>query len=166
MISMKHKISQFIHISLSEQKMACYEHDHLIGAYHVSTGKNGCGERVDSEQTPRGWHRVHSVIGNDAPINSVFVARVWTQEIYTEALAVENPNRDWILTRVIRLEGIEPLRNKGGDVDTLNRHIYIHGTPDTTKLGVPGSRGCVRMRNSDLVKFASWVSDNTLVYIE
>jgi lipoprotein-anchoring transpeptidase ErfK/SrfK len=98
--------------------------------------------------------------------NSVFVAREWTGEVYSDHLAQDNPGRDWILTRILQLDGLEPGRNKGGDVDSLRRYIYIHGTPDSTVLGVPGSRGCIRMRNKELICLAQWATTDTLVYIE
>jgi lipoprotein-anchoring transpeptidase ErfK/SrfK len=123
------------------------------------------GEQRDSFCTPRGWHKVHSIIGLEHLPNSVFVARQWTGEIYSEELATQFPDRDWILTRIVRLEGLEVGRNKGGDVDTFMRCIYLHGTPDTTKLGKPGSKGCIRLRNEEVVQVASWATTETLVYI-
>jgi lipoprotein-anchoring transpeptidase ErfK/SrfK len=124
------------------------------------------GEKMNSECTPRGWHKVHAAIGLDSPVNSVWVGRVWTGEIYNEELANQFPERDWILTRVIQLDGMEPGRNKDGDVDSLSRYIYIHGTPDSVVLGQPGSKGCIRMRNTDIIALAEWVTTETLVYIE
>ncbi len=61
---------------------------------------------------------------------------------------------------------MEPGRNKGGDVDSLKRYIYIHGTPDSVPLGTPGSRGCIRMNNKDIIELAQWVQQGTLVYIQ
>lgn len=159
-------INQFIFISVSQQIMHCFENDIAYKSYPISTGKNGLGEKNGSECTPRGWHRIHSKIGLDAKINSVFVSRQWTGEIYTPELAAQYPGRDWILTRILQLDGLEVGRNKGGEVDSLQRFIYIHGTPDTTELGKPGSRGCIRMRNSDLIELADWVAIDTRVCIE
>ncbi|MCL9685576.1 L,D-transpeptidase [Legionella maioricensis] len=158
--------SKIIFISTSKQEMTCFENDHLVSTYCVSTGKNGVGEKKNSECTPRGWHKVHSIIGMEHPINSVFVSREWTGEVYTEELATQFSDRDWILTRIIQLDGLEPGRNKGGDVDTLERYIYIHGTPDTTVLGVPGSHGCIRMNNKEIIDLGYWVTTETLVYIQ
>ena len=121
---------------------------------------------MGSEKTPRGWHRIHSIIGRDAKINSVFVSRQWTEEIYTPELADKFPDRDWILTRIIQLDGLEPGRNKNGQVDSLQRYIYIHGTPDTTEIFKPGSHGCIRMRNNDMVDLANWALVDTRVCIE
>ncbi|PJD95444.1 MAG: L,D-transpeptidase [Legionella sp.] len=160
------KGNQLIIVSVSEQKMICYEQDKVVNTYLISTGKNGVGELIHSECTPRGWHKVHAIIGLENEKNSVFVARQWTGELYSEALSTQHPNRDWILTRILQLDGLEPGRNKGGDVDSLNRYIYIHGTPDTTPLGIPGSRGCIRMNNSDIIVLAQWATTDTLVCIQ
>lgn len=158
--------NKIIFISADKQEMTCFEHDKLLFKYQVSTGKNGLGEKINSECTPRGWHKVHSVIGFENAINSVLVARKWTGEIYTDSLAKQFPDRDWILTRIIQLDGLEPGRNKSGDVDTLSRYIYIHGTPDSTPLGTPGSHGCIRMKNKEIIDLAAWVTTDTLVYIQ
>jgi hypothetical protein len=159
------QINKLIMISTNNQDMTCYENNEAIFHTQVSTGKNGVGEKVNSECTPRGWHKIHSIIGLEREVNSVFVARQWTGEIYSETLARDNPGKDWILTRILRLEGLEPGRNKGDDVDSFLRFIYIHGTPDSTSLGKPGSRGCIRMKNSDIINVASWATTDTLVYI-
>ena len=156
---------QLIIILAKQQLMHCYENDELNKIYPISTGKNGLGEEMGSECTPRGWHCIHSIIGLDNVINSVFVARQWTGELYSSELASKYPGRDWILTRILQLDGMEPGRNKGGQVDSLNRYIYIHGSPDTTLLGVPGSRGCIRMKNTDLIELADWVCVGTYVCI-
>jgi lipoprotein-anchoring transpeptidase ErfK/SrfK len=157
---------QFIIISAAEQLMHCYENDELFKTYSVSTGKNGLGELSGSECTPRGWHCVYSIIGLEHLVNSVFVGRCWTGEIYSSELASKFPDRDWILTRIVQLDGLEPGRNKGGDVDSLMRYIYIHGTPDTTPLGIPGSHGCIRMRNKDIIELAEWIKIGCPVCIE
>jgi len=157
---------QLIFVSTVKQRMTCFKADELELTYLVSTAKNGVGEQINSECTPRGWHKCHSVIGLENQVNSVFVGRVWTGEIYSEELAKEFPERDWILTRIIRLEGLESGRNKGEGVDSFDRFIYIHGTPDSTRLGQPGSHGCIRMNNAQIMELSCWVTTNTLVYIE
>lgn len=158
--------NQLIFISASQQRMHCFEQDRAYRSYTISTGKKGLGEKSGSECTPRGWHRIHSRIGLQAAENSVFVSRQWSGEIYTQTLAAQYPCRDWILTRILQLDGLEEGRNKGGDVDSLQRFIYIHGTPYITELGKPASHGCIRMRNSDMIELADWVVLGTLVYIE
>ncbi len=117
----------------------------------VSTGKNGVGERNGSEQTPRGWHTIRAKIGAGLPADTVLVGRRPTGEVYTPALRAEYPQRDWILTRILWLSGLEPGRNRLGQVDTMRRYIYIHGCPDTDPMGIPSSHGCVKMRNRDII---------------
>ncbi|OGS91803.1 MAG: peptidase [Gallionellales bacterium GWA2_60_18] len=120
--------------------------------YTVSTAANGAGETNGSYCTPRGRHVVRTKIGAGQPENAVFVRRRPTGEIYTPELGARSPERDWILTRILWLSGCEPGFNRLGGCDTMRRYIYIHGTPDDVPLGVPGSRGCIRMRNADLLE--------------
>ena len=157
---------QHIKVAVVTQKLEVYEDDKLLSSYAISTGKNGVGEQIDSGCTPRGLHQVYAIIGSDCLVNSVFIARKLTGEIYSQALANAFPDRDWILTRIIRLDGMEPGFNKGGEVDSLSRYIYIHGTPDETTLGVPGSKGCIRMRNHDIIVLADWINVGATVLIE
>ncbi len=132
----------------------------------VSTGRNGLGERRGSECTPRGWHYVRAKIGAGMPVNTVFVARRPTGEIYSPALRAAFPQRDWILTRILWLCGLEPGKNRLGEVDTMRRYIYIHGCPDEDPMGVPGSRGCIKLRNSDILRLFELVPVGTKVLIE
>lgn len=163
---MNNQSNQLLVVNAQAQTLIAYQGDQCRFSYRVSTGKNGLGERKNSFCTPRGWHQVHSIIGSDKPDNAVFVAREWTGEIYTPALAEQFPDRDWILTRIIRLEGMEPGRNQGGEVDTFERFIYLHGTPDSTPLGKPGSHGCIRLANQDIIELANWLEIGAKVFIE
>ena len=132
----------------------------------VSTARNGVGERVGSECTPRGRHIVRAKIGAGAPLNAVFVSRRPTGEIYSPGLRATFPDRDWILTRILWLSGLEPGKNRLGPVDTMRRYIYIHGCPDEDPMGVPGSRGCIKMRNAELVRLFELVPVGTPVVIK
>ncbi len=154
-----------IDIDLSAQRLRLEQGGRILFECPVSTAGNGPGEAVDSECTPRGWHVIHEKIGADCPPNTVFVGREPTGETYGCELAQTAPGRDWILTRILWLSGLEPGRNQGGDVDTLQRYIYLHGCPDETELGSVGSRGCVRLRNSDIVSLFEQVQAGTRVYI-
>ncbi len=131
----------------------------------VSTAKNGPGERRGSGCTPRGWHYVRAKIGAGLPVNTVFVARRPTGEIYSPQLRTAFPQRDWILTRILWLCGLEVGKNRLGEVDTMRRYIYIHGCPDEDPLGVPGSRGCIKLRNVDIVQLFELVPVGTRVLI-
>lgn len=135
-----------------------------ITRYAVSTAANGPGEQMDTGCTPRGKLRIRAKIGAGQPINSVFVGRRPTGEIYDQKLAEQFPNRDWILTRILWLAGLEPGKNRFGAVDTMRRYIYIHGTPDHVPMGQPGSAGCVRMRNTDLIELFEQAPVNTPVF--
>ena len=154
-----------IEIDLSSQQMTVFLQDDQLLCYPVSTATNGAGEKLNSECTPRGEHRVAEKIGGGEAINSVFVARMPTGEIYSEEFARNEAQRDWILTRIIWLDGCEPGRNQGGDLDTKRRYIYIHGTPDSEPMGIPASHGCIRMRNSDLIELFEQVEKGTEVDI-
>ena len=136
---------------------------HLLRRYPVSTGANGVGEESGSYCTPRGQHIIRAKIGAGQPVNTVFVRRRPTGEVYTPQLGAQHPGRDWILTRILWLSGCEVGYNRLGSCDTMRRYIYIHGTPDSTPLGQPGSRGCVRMRNADLMELFDLVPVGTEV---
>ena len=133
--------------------------------YPVSTSKNGLGEKNGSFCTPRGRHIVRAKIGAGQPLNAVFVRRRPTGEIWTPELDAKHVGRDWMLTRILWLSGCEVGKNRLGDVDTMRRYIYIHGSPDRTEMGKPGSIGCVRMHNRDLLDLFERVSPGTPVNI-
>jgi lipoprotein-anchoring transpeptidase ErfK/SrfK len=154
-----------IRISLAEQRLELRRGGSLLKSYAVSTAKNGAGERSGSHQTPRGRHLIRAKIGAGAPIGTVFRGRRPTGEIYSEELARAHPGRDWILTRILWLSGLEVGKNRLGDVDTMRRYIYIHGAPDSAVLGVPGSIGCVRMANAAIVELFDLVPAGTPVEI-
>ena len=153
-----------IEIELASQRLWLRDADQCV-CYRVSTARNGPGERIDSECTPRGRHAVAEKIGAGAAPGTVFVGRRPTGEVYSEALCREAPDRDWILTRILWLEGLEPGVNQGGGVDTRMRYIYIHGAPDSAQMGVPGSRGCIRMCSADIVELFERVPVGTGVLI-
>ncbi|MEI2513325.1 cell wall-recycling L,D-carboxypeptidase ElsL [Acinetobacter soli] len=133
--------------------------------YPISSGKNGIGEQENSGKTPRGWHRIAEKFGHTAPINAVFIARQPTGEVYSDTLAAEHPDRDWILSRILWLDGLEEGFNRGEGCDSKQRYIYIHGTPDTQPMGIPMSHGCIRMRNTDLIELFEVTPEQALVYI-
>ena len=138
----------------------------VVRRYSISTSKNGLGEKSGSYCTPRGRHIVRAKIGEGQPANAVFVERRPTGEIWTPELAARFPERDWMLTRVLWLSGCEPGFNRLRDVDTMRRFIYIHGSPETAEMGKPGSIGCVRMHNVDIVELFELVPAYTVVEIE
>lgn len=153
-------------IHIAEQTLELLDcNGNLLRHYGISTGANGVGEESGSYCTPRGKHVIRARIGAGQPENTVFVQRRPTGEIYTPQLGMQHPGRDWILTRILWLSGCESGYNRSGSCDTMRRYIYIHGTPDSTALGKPGSRGCVRMRNAELVELFDLVQVGTEVEI-
>jgi len=154
-----------IQVSIKEQSMTVFDQGKQIKQYVISTAKNGPGELMDSECTPRGEHIISEKIGEGAEKNSVFVGRLETGEIYEPALRELHPERDWILTRILWLSGAEEGKNSGGNVDSHDRYIYIHGSPDDVAMGQPGSRGCIRMNNDDIIELFDLIDVGTEVVI-
>ena len=142
-----------LHVSVANQRLSVFDDDgKVLREYSVSTAKAGVGEISGSYQTPRGRHIIRAKIGAGQPENTVFVRRRPTGEIWTPAIYEAFPGRDWILTRILWLSGTEPGCNRLGCVDTMRRYVYIHGSPDSAEMGIPGSHGCIRMRNADIVE--------------
>lgn len=137
----------------------------VLSTYPISTAIKGTGQAKGSYCTPLGSHIVRAKIGDGQPENAVFVGRRPTGEIYSQELAAQAPGRDWILTRILWLSGREIGFNRLGDVDTMRRYIYIHGSPDSVHMGQPGSIGCIRMRNADIVELFDRVAPGTPVNI-
>jgi lipoprotein-anchoring transpeptidase ErfK/SrfK len=156
----------WIRVDVAAQRLDLLDGDVVEASYPVSTAARGVGEREGSEQTPRGRHAIRRKIGGDAPLRAAFVGRRPTGEICTPERFAEEPDRDWILTRILWLDGLEDGRNCGGEVDSMRRYIYIHGTPDEAGLGAPGSHGCIRMSNADVVELFDRVQKGTLVEID
>ena len=154
-----------IRISIADQTLELSEDGKAIRRYRVSTAKNGAGEKYGSFCTPRGRHIVRAKVGDGAPVNTVFVKRRPTGEIYNAELGSSFPGRDWMLTRLLWLSGCERGFNRLGDVDTMRRYIYIHGSPDSAVMGRPGSIGCIRMHNRDLLELFDLVEPGTPVEI-
>lgn len=152
-------------IDVPEQQLFLMSGDITLTSYPISTAQAGLGEQKDSNQTPRGKHMIRAKIGGDCPLNTVFVGRRPTGEVYHPSLAKEFPHRDWILTRILWLSGLEPGVNRLGQVDTMQRYIYIHGTPDEIPLSIPLSHGCIRMHGLDVIELYDRVNVGTLVYI-
>lgn len=154
-----------VRVSLSAQTLTLERDGRALKTYLVSTSKHGAGEQSGSFQTPRGQHVVRAKIGAGAPLNTVFRGRRPTGEIYTAELACAEPRRDWILSRILWLSGTEVGRNRLGNVDTMRRYIYIHGAPDSEPMGSPGSIGCIRMTNRDVIELFDLVPVGTVVDI-
>ena len=154
-------------ISIPSQELDLWDENHnIIRKYQISSAGNGVGQEYGSFCTPLGKHIIRAKIGTSQPNNTVFIRRRPTGEIYTPELGARYPGRDWILTRILWLSGCEPGFNRMGKVDTMRRYIYIHGSPDSTEMGKPGSIGCIRMYNRDLLQLFDLVTTGTEVDIK
>jgi L,D-transpeptidase YbiS len=154
-----------IEIDVPAQTLTLLDGAKAVRRYLVSTAKNGPGEKNGSFCTPRGRHIVRAKIGAGQPEDTVFVRRRPTGERWTPELNARYPGRDWMLTRILWLSGCEPGFNRLGNVDTMRRYIYIHGSPSTAEMGKPGSIGCIRMRNRDVIELFELVPPGTPVEI-
>ena len=156
-----------ITINIPSQELYLYgDYNHIVRQFRISSARKGVGQKNGSFCTPLGKHIIRAKIGARQPINTVFVGRRPTGEIYSPELGARYPGRDWILTRILWLSGCEPGFNRLGSVDTMRRYIYIHGSPDTVEMGRPGSIGCIRMNNRDLLDLFTRADPGTEVYIE
>lgn len=153
-------------VSLTDQRLTVVRDGAAVATFPVSTSRFGPGEAADSLCTPRGRHVVRARIGEGLPAGAVLKGRRPTGEICTPELYESLPGRDWILSRILWLSGLEPGRNRLGTVDSMRRYIYIHGTPDQEPVGVPFSHGCIRMRNDDVIQVFGMASAGTPVTIE
>ena len=155
-----------IEVNIARQTLRLLADGRVRARYHVSTSLRGAGDEKGSERTPRGLHVVRAKIGAGLPHNAVLVGRRPTGEIWSPELHAQHPDRDWILTRILWLSGLERGVNRLGTVDSMQRFIYIHGTPDTEPVGRPGSHGCIRMRNDDILELYDATPVGTRVRIE
>jgi lipoprotein-anchoring transpeptidase ErfK/SrfK len=156
----------YLHVSIPRQQMDWIEGGRVVRTWPVSTARNGPGERKGSGCTPRGWHRIRAKIGAGMPPGTVFRGRRPTGEVYGPDLEARFPERDWILTRILWLGGLEPGFNRYGEVDTAWRYIYIHGSPERGITGVPASHGCVRMTSAHVAELFELVPAGMRVLIE
>lgn len=154
-----------IRVDLRAQRLELFEGERCLDAWPVSTASKGAGEEEGSERTPRGRHEVRAKIGAGAPLGAVFTGRRSTGEVCTPERFRAEPGRDWITTRILWLRGLEVGRNRLGRVDSMRRHIYIHGTPDEASLGTPASHGCIRMSNAAVLELFERVEPGTEVEI-
>jgi L,D-transpeptidase YbiS len=159
------EIATELHIDLTRQRLRLLRGNETLHACAVSTGANGTGEINGSGMTPRGLHVVRARIGAGAPNGAVFRGRRATGEVWSPELHAQHPKRDWILSRILWLSGLERGRNRLGCVDTFRRYIYLHGTPAAFALGTPASHGCVRMANDDIMAVFEHVPVGTRVLL-
>jgi lipoprotein-anchoring transpeptidase ErfK/SrfK len=153
-------------VDVSEQSLYAYSGQDTLARYRVSTSAYGIGSQSGSNQTPLGWHRVHSKYGDDLALGAILKGRVPTGEIADIISAPRASNEDHVTTRVLWLEGLEMGKNKGEGMDSYRRYIYIHGTHEEGLIGQPASHGCVRMKNDEVIELYRIVPQGTSVYIQ
>ncbi len=151
---------KYIVVCIDKQKLCLVKQKKILKVYSISTSRFGTGNEKDSYKTPLGVHRIFKKIGDNAPSGSVFEGRQLTGKI----VSIPSPG-DLITTRILWLEGLEWAINRGGNVDSLERYIYIHGTPEEDKIGFPASKGCIRMKNQDIISLYNDVEEGTLLHI-
>lgn len=140
--------TQGLWVCVQEQRLLLIDAGCVTCSYVCSTAKCGVGNIRDSYQTPVGWHMIRAKIGAGCPSGSVFSGRVWTSQIWKEG---DITGADLVLSRILRLSGLEEGKNRGGEFDSWERMIYIHGTNDEGSLGQPSSKGCIRLSNHDII---------------
>ena len=155
-----------IKISISKQTLTLQDSESIIKSFRISSSKYGEGFQEGSFQTPLGLHEIKSMIGDEVPIGGRFIGRQYYGEIFPIYSDVKQKvSEDVIQTRILWLTGLEEGKNKGGSVDSFNRYIYIHGTPEEWLLGEKASKGCIRMSNKDVIELFSLVRKGTRVDI-
>ena len=167
---LRERFPEFAHgnialVNVSEQRMSIYQGQQKLGDFPISTATKGAGSAAGSDKTPLGAHRISQKFGDNARKGTIFKAR---QDTGTLADIITEPKdvpTDYVTTRVLWLDGLEPGKNKGGDVDSQSRFIYIHGTPEEGLIGRPASHGCIRMKNDDVIRVYQLLDTDTLVYI-
>ena len=159
------EVQDYLDICIASQQLTVFAAGNEVQRYPISTAKKGAGELMGCECTPTGWHRIRAKIGAGQPLNAVFKGRRATGEIYSAELGKQYPQRDWILTRILWLGGLEPGKNRYGKVDSTWRYIYIHGCPDELMTGIPDSHGCIRMKNIDMLDLFNQMDAGAKVFI-
>jgi hypothetical protein len=149
-------------VSVPRQRLVGIQDGRVLFEYRCSTAAAGAGNRLGSRQTPLGWHLIDERFGDGLPVGAVFKERRYTGRVYDPA----NPTHDdLVLTRIMWLRGLEPGVNLGSGIDSHDRFIYIHGTPEEDKLGTPASMGCVRLSNQHVADLYDQAPTGTLVLI-
>ena len=157
--------SAHIEIDISEQRLYLIENSLIKASYPISTSKYGEGSIENSFKTPLGKHSIKEMIGEEADINTIFTSRINTKRSATIIDQFEDTDNDYVTSRIIWLDGEENGFNKGGNVDSYRRYIYIHGTHEEGLIGTKASHGCIRMFNYDVIELFNLVNIGTKVLI-
>lgn len=149
-------------VDISTQKLYLYlKENSVINEYDISTSKYGIGSQAGSNKTPLGRHHIEQKIGEGAPLNTIFKARVSTNR----QAEIDQEQGDVVTTRILWLKGLEKGKNAGSGIDSYQRFIYIHGTAAEKDIGKPASHGCIRMYNQEVIDLFQQVPEKLLVEI-
>ncbi|NCW11316.1 MAG: L,D-transpeptidase [Proteobacteria bacterium] len=157
--------SAHIEVDISEQRLYLIENSLIKASYPISTSKYGEGSIENSFKTPLGKHSIKEMIGEEAEINTIFTSRINTKRSATIIDQFEDTDNDYVTSRIMWLDGEEDGLNKGGNVDSFRRYIYIHGTHEEGLIGTKASHGCIRMFNYDVIELFNLVNIGTKVLI-
>jgi len=157
--------SAHIEVDISEQRLYLIENSLIKASYPISTSKYGEGSIENSFKTPLGKHSIKEMIGEEAEINTIFTSRINTKRSATIIDQFEDTVNDYVTSRIMWLDGEEDGLNKGGNVDSFRRYIYIHGTHEEGLIGTKASHGCIRMFNYDVIELFNLVNIGTKVLI-
>ena len=154
-----------IEVDISEQRLYLIENSLIKASYPISTSKYGEGSIENSFKTPLGEHSIKEMIGEEAELNTIFTSRINTMRSATIIDQFEDTDNDYVTSRIMWLDGEEDGFNKGGNVDSFRRYIYIHGTHEEGLIGTKASHGCIRMFNYDVIELFNIVNIGTKVLI-
>ncbi|MBI2279885.1 MAG: L,D-transpeptidase [Bacteroidetes bacterium] len=155
----------FLYVSVKYQSLYLIKNQKVIKKYPVSTSTYGIGNKFNSNQTPLGLHTVKRKIGENVPLGGLFYSRVYSGKTAKIFVEQEKSLTDDVTSRIMWLHGEEPGINKGRDIDSYKRFIYIHGTSEEGYIGVPASHGCIRMKNADIIELFDTVQEEIPVII-
>ncbi|MDR0331807.1 MAG: L,D-transpeptidase [Chitinispirillales bacterium] len=151
----------FVFVDIESQTLTHYKSAEEEATYKVSTSKFGTGSREGSYKTPLGLHCIEEKIGQEARPWTIFSSREDTGVVWEAGMDGENQ----VLTRILRLRGLEEGVNAGDGIDSYERYIYIHGTNNEETIGTPMSHGCICMKNDDIITLYNTVEAGTYVYV-
>lgn len=156
---------KYMYVSVKHQRLYLIVNDSTIKKYPISTALKGIGSKRNSYKTPPGLHSISRKIGDDVPVGGIFESRIYTGKKVRILTDKQKADGDYVTTRIMWLQGEEPGLNKGRNVDSYNRYIYIHGTAEEGYLGQPASHGCIRMKNTDAVELYNLINEGTPILI-
>jgi hypothetical protein len=147
-------------VDIARQTVSLFETNRFVKAFRCSTSRFGIGEVLNSDRTPLGLHRISEKIGAGEPPGTIFQDREVIGTVSELGVAAGA-----ITTRIMWLDGLEPGYNRGGEVDTHDRLIYIHGTGNQHSIGRPATNGCIHLADLDLIYLFDLLPSGTLIWI-